>query len=83
MAEESLSEQHPSEHMSDMGTPDLSPVTPAEKILDKLFWVALSIALIVYFAQFTVEIPFTNVKLWGSWDPPGSGYAAAHVSASG
>ena len=83
MAEEALSDQHPSQTMSDMGTPDLSPVTRAEKILDKLFWAALTIAMIVYFAQFSVTIPFIDLKLWDSWDPAGSGYSAAHVSASG
>ena len=83
MAEEALSDQHPSQTMSDMGTPDLSPVTRAEKILDKLFWAALAIAMIVYFAQFSVSIPFTDFQLWSSWDPAGSGYSSAHVSASG
>jgi len=61
---------------SEMGAPDLSPKTRGELVLDIMFWIALSAMGLIYFAQF-------RTPMWDSWDPPGSGYAAAHVGAAG
>ncbi len=61
---------------SDMGAPDLSPKTRGELVLDIMFWISLGMMGLLYFAQF-------RTPLWDSWDPPGSGYAAAHVGAAG
>ena len=61
---------------SEMGLPDLSPTTRSELVLDIMFWIVLGVMGVVYFAQF-------RTPLWDSWDPPGSGYAAAHVGVAG
>lgn len=61
---------------SDMGTKDLAPTTRAELVLDVMFWMVLALMGFIYFAQFRTPV-------WDSWDPPGSGYAAAHVGVAG
>lgn len=61
---------------SEMGTRDLTPKTRQEFVLDIFFWVSLFFLLVVYFVQF-------ETLLFKSWDPAGSGYAAAHVGAAG
>ena len=83
MADEPLADQHPSETRTEMGTPDLSPKTRNELVLDILFWISLGLVLLVYFAQFTMNIPIVDIVVYESWDPAGSGYTAAHVGATG
>ena len=84
MADEPLADQHPSETRTEMGTPDLSPKTRKELVLDILFWLSLGFVMLVYFAQFDgIPIVIWDLRLYSSWDPAGAGYSAAHVGAAG
>ncbi len=84
MADEPLADQHPSESRTEMGTPDLSPKTRKELVLDILFWLSLGFIMLIYFAQFNgIPIIIWDLRLYPSWDPAGAGYPAAHVGAAG
>lgn len=59
------------------------PKTFAGILVTVMAWTTILLTTIIFFAQFKIFIPWTDIVLHYPWDPPQNGYTIAHVGACG